>query len=88
MQSAQSAKLNRALQWCTTAVTGRIDQDDAVGIAEVVGLRGPHIAGHQQAGPEQHGGPVFRAVDLDAHPAERGVDQRGVHPCHASPGRA
>ena len=36
------------------AVTRRVDEDDAATIGEVVGLRRPHIAGHQQARPEHH----------------------------------
>ena len=36
------------------AVARGIDQDDAVTVGEVLGLRRPHIAGHQQARPEHH----------------------------------
>ena len=34
------------------AVSGRVDEDHPVRGAEVLGLRRPHVAGHQQAGPE------------------------------------
>jgi len=58
-------------------MTGRIDEDDFSPGAEVFGLCGPHVAGHEQARPEHHG--LAGAASADPHPPERGVDRLFVH---------
>jgi hypothetical protein len=45
-------EIERRRELLALPVTRRVDHDDAVTIAEVVSLGGPHVAGHQQAGPE------------------------------------
>ncbi len=59
-------------QRIAAAVTRRVDQDHPVAAAEILGLRLPHRAGHQQAGPAHHGGAAAADVDVDV--AEQGFD--------------
>ena len=54
MQRAQSSKVEWRGELLAPAVTRRVDEDDAATAREVLGLRRPHVAGHQQAGPEHH----------------------------------
>ena len=77
MQRAQSAKSKVAVSFWLLAVPRRVDQDDAATVAEVVGLRRPHVAGHQQARPEHHR--LAATADLYAHRAKHGVEPDVLH---------
>lgn len=66
-----------------TSVAGRVDEDDLVRCAEVVGLCQPHVTGHEQARPEHHG--LTGSASPNPHLTERGVDRLVLHCVHGSP---
>ena len=73
MQRAQSSKRKWRRELLAFAEARRVDEDHLVLGAEVIGLRRPHVAGHQQAGPEHHR--LAATADLNPHRPQRGVDQ-------------
>ena len=60
----------------------RVDEDHLVLGAEVIGLRRPHVARHQQARPEHHR--LAAAADLNPHRAQHGVEPVLFHQPEAS----
>ena len=77
MQRAQSSKLKGAVSFWLPPWPRGVDQDHLMVAAEVVRLSGPHVAGHQQAGPEHHG--FAATADAYPHPPQRGVELEIVH---------
>src|SRR5215217_302678 len=70
-------------QLLTSTEARRVYEDDLMFGAEVVGLRRPHVAGHQQAWPKEDG--RTRTASADVHPPQRGVDLLLLHRWHGSP---
>ena len=68
------------------AVSRRVDEDHLPLRAEVLGLRRPHVAGHQQAWPEHHR--LAATAGLYPYPPQRGVDLVFLHRWNRSPPRA
>ena len=60
----------------------RVDEDHLVIGPEVIGLRGPHVARHQQARPEHHR--LAAAADLHPHRSQDGVQAVLFHQTDAS----
>jgi hypothetical protein len=73
MQRAHSSNVNGPVSAWLSPCPGRVDQHHPVARGEVLGLRRPHVAGHQQAGPEQDR--VSVACGLHPDPAQRGIDR-------------
>ncbi len=75
-------KRERSCERLAFAVSGGVDQHHPMPRGEVVRLCRPHVAGHQQARPEQDG--VALAAGADPQPAKCGVDCEVLHHFNAS----